>query len=616
MAGIPEHIIDQIRDSSNIVDVVGRYVSLKKRGRNFIGLCPFHNEKTPSFNVNPDRQIFHCFGCGVGGNVYRFLMMHESMGFVDAVKQLAQESGIEIPVTDEVRQQESESERLYRSNEIATRFFQHHLQHAPKSLLNYLAKRGISGESLKKFEIGYAPEGWDNLRKYLEKGNYPIALYEKLGLLLKSEKNGNLYDRFRQRLMFPIHNPAGKVVGFGGRQLVDEKNSPKYINSPESQIYQKSNVLYGLNFAREAIREHGFAIFVEGYMDVIQLMQSGIQNVVATSGTALTEAHARLIRRYAQRVVLCYDADNAGINAAARGGEILFQNNVETDVLILPQGEDPDSYTRQNGADAFLNLLKSASDYFTFRLKLLADNKNLQNARERSEAVNELLDVLAPMQDAIRASFYLEKITENWQIPANVLMTELDKKQAAIQRRERFGSLQNEPQMPSPPDESPKTKRNAPLVLSGAWGGEKDILLLLLTYFIDLHEFVFSHLEPSDFLNPEFRRVFEIIKSQPPEVGENVLHHVLDQIENEEMRSLLVKEMFENNKEFQKPVLYVQGCIKQIKIEGYRSKIDVAKRRLKEIKPDNPEYFTILAEMQEAMNGMKTWQNVVPSDEG
>ena len=293
MAPIPEHIIDRIREASNIVDVISRFVSLKKRGRNFTGLCPFHQEKTPSFSVNPEKQIFHCFGCGEGGNVFTFLMKHERLSFVDSVKLLSEETGIEIPISPEFKKKESERDRLFRCNRAAQQFYRNQLPNAPESLKTYLKGRGLSDVSMQNFLIGYAPEGWDNLRKAIEAGKGRIEDYKTLGLLLTSEKKNSIYDRFRNRLMFPIQDAAGKVVGFGGRALKDEPGSPKYINSPESPVYQKSRVLYGINRAKDAIREAESVLVVEGYMDVIQLHQAGIRNVVATSGTSLTGACRR-----------------------------------------------------------------------------------------------------------------------------------------------------------------------------------------------------------------------------------------------------------------------------------------------------------------------------------
>jgi len=620
MAVIPEPIIERIRESVNIVDVIGRYVTLKKRGRNYLGLCPFHTEKTPSFSVNPEKQIFHCFGCGTGGNVFTFLMRYENLSFVDAVKRLADETGIKIPVSQEAKKQESENEQLFRANEVAEGFYHQQLKHAPAAVQEYLQRRGISAETREQFKLGYASGEWDGLLKYLERNGFSLNPYKKLGLLLESEKSGKLFDRFRNRLMFPIHNQSGKVIGFGGRELLDEPNSPKYMNSPESPVYQKSRILYGLYFSKEAIRESGAVIFVEGYMDFLQLYQAGIRNVVATSGTALTEEHARLIRRYTNRVYLCYDADTAGINAAVRGGEILFQQLLEVEALILPAGEDPDSFVKANGKEAFLALLKEAKDYLAFRLSILNQKYDLQKAAERSRAVAEALEMLLPMQDAIRSGFYLEKIAEQLQVPPTTLLNEFQRRQKARRQRDQFRERGGEGgDSPAAAPTAAESAAKAPLVFTGAWGGEKDVILLLISYFKDIHEYVFNHLQEDDFLNPEFRELFALIKSRR-ESGEhsgapNLLHFVLENIPGEAVKTLLLRELEQSNREFHKPALYLQDCIKQIKIARYQAKIDLAKRRMKEIPPNDPQQLQLLKEINEANVQVKKWQDVVSSDD-
>lgn len=621
MAGIPESIIDRIRESVNIVDVIGRYVTLKKRGRNYLGLCPFHTEKTPSFNVNPEKQIFHCFGCGTGGNVFTFLMRYENLSFVDAVKRLADETGIKIPVSQEAKKQESENEQLFRANEVAESVYHQQLKQAPAAVQEYLQRRGISAETREQFKLGYASGEWDGLLKYLERNGFSLNPYKKLGLLLESEKSGKLFDRFRNRLMFPIHNQSGKVIGFGGRALLDEPNSPKYMNSPESPVYQKSRILYGLYFSKEAIRESGAVIFVEGYMDFLQLYQAGIRNVVATSGTALTEEHARLIRRYTSRVYLCYDADTAGINAAVRGGEILFQQLLEVEALILPAGEDPDSFVKANGKEAFLALLKEAKDYLAFRLSILNRKYDLQKAAERSRAVAEALEMLLPMQDAIRSGFYLEKIAEQLQVPATTLLNEFQRRQKARRQQNQFREQGREGgDSPGAAPAAAESAAKAPLVFTGAWGGEKDVILLLISYFKDIHEYVFNHLQEDDFLNPEFRELFALIKSRR-ESGEssgapNLLHFVLENIPGEAVKTLLLRELEQSNREFHKPALYLQDCIKRIKIARYQAKIDLAKRQMKELAPNDPRQLQFLMEINDANIQVKKWQDVVSSDDG
>jgi DNA primase len=271
MPQIPEHIIDRVRDSVDIVDVISRYVNLKKSGRNFKGLCPFHTEKTPSFTVSPDKQIFHCFGCHVGGNVFNFLMQYEKISFTEAVRKLAEEAGIEIP-TRQVRPQLSEYDRLYRANQFAADFYQRLLEEHRDKILPYLEKRGLTRETIRNFKIGYVPEAWDSLHREIQNKNMNLTIFRKLGLILQSEKDpSRFYDRFRNRLMFPIHNVSGKIVAFGGRTLSSDPDIPKYVNSPESPIFKKSEVLYGLFYAKEWIRQEGYAIFVEGYMDFLQL---------------------------------------------------------------------------------------------------------------------------------------------------------------------------------------------------------------------------------------------------------------------------------------------------------------------------------------------------------
>jgi len=302
---------------------------------------------------------------------------------------------------------------------------------------------------------------------------------------------------------------------------------------------------------------------------LLQLFQSGIQNVVATSGTALTGEHARLIRRYTNRVYLCYDADSAGVNAAVRGGEVLFQQLLEAEVLILPSGEDPDSYVKKHGKDAFLEFLKEAQDYLAFRLDILKQKYDLQKAAERSQAVTEMLEMLLPIQDNIRISFYVEKLAEHLQIPSTTLLNEFKKKKRAQFQRQNYSARSGFESQSSREEKQSTAKSSAgqaPLVFTGAWGGEKDVILLLLSYFDDIHEYVFAHLQEDDFLNPEFKELFSLIKTHQKSGSKNLLHSVLENTDSEALRTLIVREMEQSNREFSKPALYLQDCIKQIKI--------------------------------------------------
>ncbi|RMF62013.1 MAG: DNA primase [Calditrichaeota bacterium] len=602
MPNIPEHIIDRIRDSVDIVELIGRYVSLKKSGQNYFGLCPFHQEKTPSFSVNPARQIFHCFGCGEGGNAITFLMKYEKIGFVDAVKRLADEVGIEIPVSQQVKRQQSENETLYHANNIACTYFQQQLQKAPDSVLNYLQERNITAETVKEFRLGYAPPGWDGLIQYIRRFGYSLKPYQKLGLIIENEKKTSFYDRFRNRLMFPIMNQSGKIAGFGGRALGDEPNTPKYINSPESPIYRKSHILFGLNLTYPAIRAEDRIILVEGYMDAIQLYQNGIRNVVATSGTALTESHAQLIRRYTNNVILCYDADNAGIQAAVRGGEILFQNLLEVKVVLLPSGSDPDSYVKENGKEAFLTLLKEGQDYLTFRIQQLAKQYNLQSAAERSRAVEEMVTLLTPVKDDIRLDFYLEKTAEQMHVPSTLLLNEIRKRRRSEKERvnkKLASKTASEGGTPGPS-----------LTFTGAVGAEKDLILLLINFFEEIQEYVYSHVEADDFQNPEFRHLFLLIQEKGKSNPSSLLHIVLEDVENDALRSLLIREVDVVNRDFKKPDVHLKGCIKRLKMARLQSQIDVTRRKLEGIAPDDPQYLTLLQSLQETIQELKKWQDV------
>ncbi len=606
MAYFPEHVVDRVRDAVNIVDVVSRYVTLKKTGRNYMGLCPFHQEKTPSFSVHPEKQIFHCFGCGVGGNVFKFLMEYERISFPEAVRQLAREAGIQLPQVREKKQDRNEADRLYEANQVAALFYHRMLKEAPEAVQRYLEERGLVKKTLDYFQVGYAPEAWDGLLRYIRHFGYPEEVYQKAGLLLRSEKTGNLYDRFRHRLMFPIHNPSGRVVAFGGRALREEPEAPKYINSPETAVYQKSQVLYGLHAARDAIRASGRILVVEGYMDVLQLYQAGIQNVVATSGTALTPQHARVLRRYAPRVVLCYDSDSAGVKAALRGGEVLFLNNLEVQVLLLPAGEDPDSFVRQHGADAFLNLLDEASDYLAFRLAYYRRHYRLDRASDRSRAVSELMEMLVQLQDPVRVDVSLEQISHSLKLSDTLIRNEFKKRQQALRRRLRQNKASDLELNRVRPPEPPEPERS---LLKGAWGAERDLLVLLINHYLHLKDIIQTYVKEDHFLNPEFREAYRLILNEIPSGAEprDLLHHLLEKLDSPLAARLITERLFE---EIARPEKYLQDCIQQMRIAWHRAEIERRKLQLRrpDLTPDSPETAALLNEIQAHMQALRRWQ--------
>ncbi|GAB4363922.1 MAG: DNA primase [Calditrichia bacterium] len=596
---IPEHLIDRIRDSVDIVEVVSRFLSLKKQGRNHVGLCPFHTEKTPSFTVSAQKQIFYCFGCGAGGNVINFLMRYEKISFLDAVKKLAEEAGIELPKFKADERVTGEYERLYRANQFAADFYHRMLLNQFARLQEYFEKRGIHEKTIKSFQLGYIPDEWDGLYREIERKKMGIDPFLKVGLLLRSEKDPeHKYDRFRNRIMFPIYNLSGRVVAFGGRTLSEEPNTPKYINSPESPIYQKGQVLFGLNFSKEWIRQEELAIFVEGYMDYLQLYQQGIKNVVATSGTALTEDQARLIRRYTTNVILCYDADSAGIEAAIRGGQILFQNNINTRVLILPDDEDPDSFVRKNGASAFRALLQEAKDYFTFRMERLLSTAPELSVSQQTHIVNELLDTLAALPDPLKANLYLNVLVEKFKLSGEALLSELQKKRKIYQAREKRIAERERQTMPTP---------QTSVVLSGAWSAEKDVLILSLNYFEKIKDIIFDILEPDDFLNDAFKEIFVYIQEHREKDKDELLHAVLASLEDEKILSLLTANLFQ---EIQNPDQYLRDCIEKIKVARYQHEIELFREKLKSLPSDAHDSVLLLAEINSRLENIRNIQNI------
>jgi len=341
MARIPETKIEEIESASDIVSAIARYVSLKKTGKNFKGLCPFHKEKTPSFVVSPEKQIYHCFGCGKGGNVFNFLMSVENISYIESIRRVASDLGITIPDyrSEEQKASSSEYDFLYKTNQIANEYF---FSQSSAQAQKYLESRKLKNEILKKYAVGYAPNKWDGLINHPGFKSINKSFFEQLGLIQKKDKSDHYFDRFRNRIIFPFFNLSGQIVGFGGRRL-NENDQPKYLNSPESKIYKKSEILYGLHQAISSIREKKAVIIVEGYFDLLRLADCGIQNVIASSGTALSESQGRLIKRYTDTAIFAYDSDDAGINAAIRNSQILESLDLRVSMILLPKPHDPDS---------------------------------------------------------------------------------------------------------------------------------------------------------------------------------------------------------------------------------------------------------------------------------
>jgi DNA primase, catalytic core len=435
--GVSNSTIEELKSQINIVDVIGRCVPLKRAGSNYKGVCPFHSEKTPSFVVSDQKQIFTCFGCGATGDVIEFVQRFYNLDFTEAVDKLAGEYGITI----EKRGGTSEkNEEGYNVNKMAAQFFYKCFTEKANKGYSYMKNRGISPAILKKFGIGYADEEWDSLYKYMTAKGVDKKTLLELGLI--SESKGKCYDKFRNRVMFPIINTRGKVIGFGGRAIAPDDN-PKYLNSPESRIFQKKNNLYGLNISRQTVGKDGFIILVEGYMDTISLFQSGVENVAASLGTALTENQARLIKRYTSSVVLSYDADSAGRAAALRGIEILKAADCRVRVLHVNDGKDPDEYVKKNGKKAFLKLIDGALPYGDYKLEAAKIGFDLESNEGRIGYLKKAAEIIGAMSP-VEQEVYIAKVAKDIGVAEGAIRLELRGAESAAKPRERRQAEQAE----------------------------------------------------------------------------------------------------------------------------------------------------------------------------
>ncbi len=424
MSKIPQEVIDRVLDRLDIVEVISGYLPLKKTGRSFKACCPFHNEKTPSFVVSPEKQIYHCFGCSAGGNVIGFIMQQESLTFPEAVRVAAEKAGIEIPKNEfHSKENGAEIAELYEVNKVAAAFYQSVLKSPKgKAAQEYLKQRGIENDTLTTFRIGYAPDEWDSLRKFCEGKGIKSDVLRLAGLTIPSEKGKGDYDRFRNRITFPIFNERGGIVGFGGRVM--DGSLPKYINSPETPIYSKSGILYGLNFTKKGMREKGAAVLVEGYLDVVIPFQRGVSNVAAASGTALTGRQISILRKYTDTVVIIFDADKAGEAASLRGLDMLVESGLKVRVATLPENEDPDSYVRKYGGEKFNAVVQEAKDVFEYKLDLTIKK---MGAGDIGGIADEMLPTIAKINNAVVQADYLRKLAGKLGVHESALRHELGK---------------------------------------------------------------------------------------------------------------------------------------------------------------------------------------------
>lgn len=432
---LDNNFIDDLKSRVNIVDVIGREVSLKRAGSNYKGLCPFHNEKTPSFMVSEQKQIFNCFGCGEKGDVIKFVERFYNLSFMEAVEKLCEDNNIEMP--QHGGGPRIDYDKYYEINRKAAKYFFDNMKIHGNEGYAYIRKRGLTDETIAKFGIGFAPDGWTGLYDHLHKEGVSDEDMLKLGLVSRGKKS--LYDKFRRRVMFPIFNTTGKLIGFGGRAVGDDM--PKYLNSAESEIFLKKNNLYGLNFSKKDIDDNDKAVLVEGYMDAISLFQNGVRNVVASLGTALTENQARLLERYTKNIILSYDSDSAGIKAALRGIDIIRSTGGKAKILRIDDGKDPDEFVKKNGKEAFEKLIDNAVPSTDFKLSIARKGYDFNDDRQVLDYISKAVPILRSL-GPVEQDIYIRKLAEEFGISEHAIGSEVRTENKETNNRQRFDGRQ------------------------------------------------------------------------------------------------------------------------------------------------------------------------------
>ena len=519
---ITQSTIEQIKTRIDVVDVVGEFVKLKKRGANYLGLCPFHGEKTPSFTVSPSKEIYKCFGCGKSGNAITFLMEHEKYSYVEALRWLAQRYNIEVQeteVSDEVREQLQVADSLYIVNSFASKYFSEQLWNTDEGrniALSYLEERGFNKTIIEKFQIGYNPNQYDAFTQAAVQAQYNPELLIKSGLTARNQNNDSLRDNYRGRIIFPVHNISGKVIGFGARVLGKSDFGPKYINTPENEIYVKSKILYGTYFARQAIDKADECLLVEGYTDVMSLAQAGVENVVASGGTSLTTEQLRLIKKYTNNITIVYDGDAAGIKAALRGLDMALEEAMNVRLVMIPDGEDPDSYVRKVGEKNFKEFVdKNKKDFIFFQLDILM-NEAGDDIQKKNDAVNKIAETISKInkaEDFTKQQEYIRRCASMMKIDERGLINLVNKytrekignieKKAAFEQQEM---LHREAEKQSSPDYF-KTDDSIQ---------ERNLLRVLLEYGLKpwnenytIADYIFSEIELYPLSNEKYIKLYQ-----------------------------------------------------------------------------------------------------------
>ena len=526
MARYSDEVINDVRQSNDIVDVISQYVHLKRSGRNFFGLCPFHNEKSPSFSVSPDKQIFHCFGCGVGGNVFSFITQIEGINFVEAVQMLAERANIQLPTLQDNgdSQREELKAKVYKVNEFTAEFYHQNLYKTQAKIAQeYVKKRQLSNETLKSFKIGFSGK-FDELYQELKKQGFGEREILESGLVNKNER-GQYIDRYRNRLMFPICDARGKVIAFGGRVLDDSK--PKYINSPENVVYSKGRNLFGLNVAKKGDLKR--ILIVEGYMDVISLHQRGITNVVAPLGTALTEQQGWLLRKNSEQIILSFDSDEAGLKAKLRALDILQNMGCDLRILQMEGAKDPDEYIIKYGNARFNNLVDKALSIIEFKVKILKKDLNLENTNDKIKFLNEIAKLISNVNNTIEREVYIEKIAKEYDISKEAIYAEVNKL--------TYKNVKTEKVLEKPKPVVTHIKREEKVISEAVKRRENTVIALLLMGDLNIFEILRQNIKVEDFQDEVNKKIAQKLYEEF-EKGNSNINAIIDNLEQDEQNQI------------------------------------------------------------------------------
>jgi len=615
---IPDDKIQEIRAATDIVEYIGTFVRLKKRGKNYIGLCPFHSEKTPSFNVSPDKGMYYCFGCSRGGDVIKFVMEWEKATYVEAIEILAERAGITIVRTEESLQSASETEKLYSACSFAAKTFYRNLMKTDEGnfALKYFQSRGFSDKTITGFGLGYSLRGWDALVKQAGDEGIKPEYLEKVGLARKRDDGGH-YDAFRGRAMFPIFSTTGRVIAFGARKLYDDDTLGKYINSSETPIYHKSKILYGLHQAKEAIREKDSAILVEGYADLISVFQSGIHNVVASSGTALTVEQIQLIARYTKNVIFVYDGDSAGVSAMTRGVDLILENNLDVRVAELPQGDDPDSYVRKKGADGFQEVLSKAVTFVDFKANALRREGKLDSPEGKAEAVRTLVQTIAKIKDPLRQTFFIKDVAEKYKLYESALLSELEKFTRKVPDRFLAVPRVNSNEAAGVDNAKNKGAKEATEIPVE----EKELLLVAFEEPMQMIPFIFSYVHTDEFSHPQTKEVAQILVDEFDSSGKVDIHQILQSASSDALRKLIAELSFtpyQLGSRWEKvgarlsdtrTLERAEGAIKRLKKKVLERELAENQQRMKDASLNGEDTVKFLKRHQEIFTSLKEIEN-------